>query len=599
MATQVGEAVIKLTFDGSGVKSELNNAESKVNSFGSKIGGVAKNIGKVLAAGFATATAAAGVFAKKSIDAFNESEKALAKLNQSAKNQNWAEGAVEDLQAYNAELQRMGIIEDDINAAGQAQLGTFALSAEAVKTLTPAMDDLIAATSGYEATADSATQMANLMGKVMTGNVGALTRYGVTLDENQKKLLAEGDEMTRAATLAEVLKQNYGGFNEALAQTPQGQVKQLSNSFGDLQESFGAFIAGKGDLNVFFDSLSTFLDDVVKMIPTFVPQIVDGITGLVTEISNQLPEIIPQIMPTLVQAIIDLSLALVEALPSFIDAVLNIILAIADAIIQNIDKILNTIVTVIIRIAELLTAPDNLTKILQAGIKLLLALVDALPEVLVALIDALPTIIGAIIDFLLDPENLQTIIDGAIQLFLGLVMAVPQILGALIGAFGTLVGNLWNGITNLFGEFASKFGNFLGDIFKGAINGVISFIEGFINTPIDLINGFLGIINGAFGWIGVNIGYIDRIQLPRLAQGGVANGATAAIIGEEGREAVLPLEHNTDNWAGLLASTLAVEMQEQDENNRTINVYMTNEINNRLDAQEIGQIMMESIRRAA
>lgn len=169
----------------------------------------------------------------------------------------------------------------------------------------------------------------------------------------------------------------------------------------------------------------------------------------------------------------------------------------------------------------------------------------------------------------------------------------------MLGAFGTLVGNLWNGITAMFGQFAANFGNFIGNIFKGAINGMISFIENFINTPIDLINGFLGIINDAFGWIGVHIDPISRISLPRLAQGGIVNSATIAMIGEEGQEAVLPLEKNTGNWAGLLAQTLAVEMEEQGANGREINVYMTNQIDNRLDAQEIGRVMMESIRRAA
>ena len=88
--------------------------------------------------------------------------------------------------------------------------------------------------------------------------------------------------------------------------------------------------------------------------------------------------------------------------------------------------------------------------------------------------------------------------------------------------------------------------------------------------------------------------------MPRLAQGGIATGATTAIIGEEGKEAVLPLERNTDNWAGLLASTLVDEMDNQGNRKKgTINVYMTNEINNTLDANDIGRLMMESIRRAA
>ena len=603
MATQVGEAIIKLTFDD-------KESSSKISNFGSKAGNIAKNITKSFTVAFAGAAAAVTAFAKKSVDAFNEAEKAQAKLAQSAKNQNWAQGAVEDLKAYNSELQNLGIIEDDIYASGQAQLGTFGLSAEAVKTLTPAMGDLIAATSGYNATTESATQMANLMGKVMTGNVGALTRYGVTLDENQKKLLQNGNEMQRAAVLAEVLEQNYGDFNKALSKTPQGQVKQLSNSFGDLKESFGAFIAGEGDLDSFFNQLSIVINQAVNLITTMAPQIMDGIVKLITEIGNQLPSIIQSLLPIIMNSLIQLLMAwyelqpmivnmLVESIPIIMNGLMQLLNALIAAIPTIIPKLVAAITNLITTIALQLTRPDFLTLILQSAITLLLEIVKALPTILTALIGALPEIITNIVNFLLDPNNLAMIINGAVQLFMGLVMAVPQILGALLGAFGSLVGSLWDWITSRFGQFAADFGNFVGDIFKGAINGMISFIENFINIPIDLLNGFLDVINGAFGWLGVNIGHIDRIQIPRLAQGGIATSATIAMIGEEGQEAVLPLEKNTDNWAGLLASTLALEMEEQGANGREINVYMTNQINNRLDAQEIGRVMMESIRRAA
>ena len=600
MASKIGEAVIKLSFDGSGVKSELANAENKVSSFGTKVKNVASNIGKVLTAAFAAATTAAIAFSKSSIDAFNKQEEALAKLEQVAKNQNWSADAVKGLKEYNSELQKTGIIGDEVMAAGQAQLGTFALSEEAVRMLTPAMNDLIAATAGYGATTESATSMANLMGKVMTGSVSALTRYGVTLDENQKKLLEEGDEMTRAAVLAEVLANNYGDFNKALAQTPQGQVKQLSNAFSDLQESFGAFLAGRGDLDDFFNNLTTVVTNAINLVTNMAPQIIDGIVNLIKQIAAQLPSILQQLVPVLAQALVDLTVAFVEALPSFVQAIIDTVYALAQAVLDNFDTLLDAVLNCIIQVALVLTAPENLKKILEASLKLFMKLVDAIPQIIIALVNALPSIITNIVSFLLDPENLKMIIEAAIQLFLGLVMAVPQILGALIGAFGELVGNLWNGITQMFGEFAANFGNFIGDIFKGAINAVIAFIEGFVNIPIDLLNGFIWIINSAFGWIGVNIESIPRIQLPRLAQGGVANGATTAIIGEDGQEAVLPLEHNTDNWSGLLASALAEKLEEQETpTGGTINVYMTNEINNRLDAEEIGRTMIQSIRRYA
>jgi hypothetical protein len=44
--------------------------------------------------------------------------------------------------------------------------------------------------------------------------------------------------------------------------------------------------------------------------------------------------------------------------------------------------------------------------------------------------------------------------------------------------------------------------------------------------------------------------------LPRLAKGGVVNGATIAEIGEAGAEAVVPLENNTA-WITKVATQLA------------------------------------------
>ena len=264
-------------------------------------------------------------------------------------------------------------------------------------------------------------------------------------------------------------------------------------------------------------------------------------------------------------------------------------------------QLIMAITNLITTLAIQLTRPDFLQLILQASITLLMSLVQALPDVLIALVDALPQIIENIVSFLTNPENIMMIVSAAAQLFMGLVMAVPKILGALIRAFGSLVGNLWNGIKNFFGKFAADFGNFISGIFKNAINGVLAFIENFINMPIDILNGFIDVINSVFGAVGVNLGNIDRISLPRLAQGGIALNATTAIIGEAGKEAVLPLENNTDNWAGLLANTLVAEM-ERENLSAGAGVNIENQefiINNQMDAEEIGRVMMQSIRRAA
>lgn len=85
----------------------------------------------------------------------------------------------------------------------------------------------------------------------------------------------------------------------------------------------------------------------------------------------------------------------------------------------------------------------------------------------------------------------------------------------------------------------------IGDFLKGIWNSIIGWIEGGVNGAIDLINGLMGGIRDVAGFIGIEVGEIPHVSIPRLAEGGVVNrsqGGTLATIGE-GRydEAVIPL----------------------------------------------------------
>lgn len=131
-------------------------------------------------------------------------------------------------------------VGDEATIQGASQLATFQLQSDTIKTLLPSLQDLAVSQYGVSVSGDQMQQMANLMGKVMTGNVGALTRYGVTLDDTQKKILANGTESERAAMLVEVLAQNFGGLSEAMANTPEGKIIQVKNAWGDMQEVIGA-----------------------------------------------------------------------------------------------------------------------------------------------------------------------------------------------------------------------------------------------------------------------------------------------------------------------------------------------------------------------
>lgn len=122
----------------------------------------------------------------------------------------------------------------------------------------------------------------------------------------------------------------------------------------------------------------------------------------------------------------------------------------------------------------------------------------------------------------------------------------------------------WDWISKIFRTIGGTIGDAIGGSIKGVINGIISIVQANINSFIRLINNALTVINAIPG---VNISRITELNLPRLATGGITNGATTAIIGEAGREAVLPLENNTE-WMDMLAERLANKMN----NNQNISL---------------------------
>lgn len=139
-----------------------------------------------------------------------------------------------------AAQQRLGVIGDETQLGGAQQLSTFLNSTQALNTLIPAMNNLAVQQNGVNVTTEDMVNIGNLMGKAMQGQTGALTRVGITFDAAQEHVLKYGNEQERAAMLAEVITNNVGNMNEAMANTPQGQIKQMSDTWGDIKETVGA-----------------------------------------------------------------------------------------------------------------------------------------------------------------------------------------------------------------------------------------------------------------------------------------------------------------------------------------------------------------------
>lgn len=147
---------------------------------------------------------------------------------------------------------------------------------------------------------------------------------------------------------------------------------------------------------------------------------------------------------------------------------------------------------------------------------------------------------------------LNWIRDNWQNIFMFITGPVGLAVGLIIKNFDKIrdaASTVFNWIRNIF----STIGDIASGVFKGAINGVLGYVERTINGFIRLINGALGAINKIPG---VNISRIGEINIPRLANGGIVpatRGGVLANIAEGGEaEAVIPLSKldkmmNNDN----------------------------------------------------
>lgn len=107
-------------------------------------------------------------------------------------------------------------------------------------------------------------------------------------------------------------------------------------------------------------------------------------------------------------------------------------------------------------------------------------------------------------------------------------------------SIGSFFSGVWSTVQSIFVNAGQMVGSAVGGAFRSAVNAVLGTIE-------NVVNGFIGMINDVIGMInqipGVSLGGIGYVSLPRLARGGIVDSPTIAMIGEAGKEAVVPLEN--------------------------------------------------------
>lgn len=236
------------------------------------------------------------------------------------------------------------------------------------------------------------------------------------------------------------------------------------------------------------------------------------------------------------------------------------------------------------------------------AIKNLGAIIAALlAEILLIIYEAFSVIFGAAVGF--GERIAKWLTEGTAKLG----QAIGTFLGNIIGKIAVFGIQIWGAITSIAASIGAKFSE-IGESIKSVFSGIWDFVSGIFDpqnwidlgtAAIDALwsaiksiwNNTIGSLSldipGFGGWDGIHV------SVPKLATGGIVTSATTALIGEAGKEAVLPLDNNTQ-WMDKLAAKI-----NNNGNNAggTVRVQLADKpFYTRAEMYEFGSLIVESLK---
>lgn len=401
-----------------------------------KKSGSGKGSGKIK--GFLKSGAGSVVsFAKESMSAAQGQAAAEARFANVLKLKSKAtKGQIGSILKLTSVQQQNGVVSNEVQMAGAQQLATYAGNAKNIKSLIPAMNNLLVAQKGLNGTSDDAVEVANLMGQGLNGQTEGLKAAGMAFSEAEGNVIKYGTKEERAAMLAKIISNNVGEANAKIAGTDAGAIQRAQILFGDLKKQIGTM-------------LLPYLAQFANWFSKNEPQIVNAIKKILNFVIGAVKKVFKFIgeHPEIIKFVQDLFLKIT----AFGDYLATVI----PPILKKLSQWFSTTILPILK---------------QIGDGLL----NLWNNVILPFIkSAFPFIKQCVVDCF---SAIGSVIEGGLKVLHGIIDFVT---GVFTGDWGTA----WQGVVEIFSGIFSG----LAGILKAPLNAVI----GFINEIIDKFNGFV------------------------------------------------------------------------------------------------------------
>ena len=390
------------------------------------------------------------------------------------------------------EQEKIGVVSDEVQMSGAAQLSNYVGSADTINTLLPAMNNMAVSMAGTDVSNEAMTDVSNVMGAAMTGDLSGIEAAGVAFTEAQRTAMLYGNEQERAATLAEAVTNSVGNMNEVMAQMPEGKIEQAGNAWDSMKEVIGTAL---------YPAVINLCNAISTKLPAMAPiftVITSGVGILVDALAG----------------IIDI----VGSISSFVAENWGVIAPILLAMIAIIG-----LLTVVIKkktIADMLSAASS--KAAAAATKAW---------------SAVQSVFNTIMN--MNPLNWVIIaIIAIIAAIFAAVSAVNKATGSTLTVLGVICGAI------------ASAGAIIWNIVAGIINGIIQFLWAWFVEPwIGIIEWVLNVFNGGFDSFGDAVkNLLGNIIGWFLSLGTVVTKIIDAIFGTNWTEGLSELKANVEGW---------------------------------------------------
>lgn len=409
------------------------------------------------------------------------------------------------------------------------------------------------ATFGDSLSVEGLTEAVNhtaKLGEVQGTLADALEWSGVNVDEFNDQLFWCNSESEREKLIRDTLNGLYSEAAEGY-ETNNAAILEQNDAQAKLTEAMAALGEATTPIMTMLTELAiSVLEPLIPMVQEFAEKHLDKLKSILVGVGEAIGNVLSWIVDNW----------------EFVSTLAAIILGIAAAI---------SVVSTVMAVVNAVMMASPVTWIVLAIVAAVAALVAIIvvcikywDEIKAAVMNAVNAIFSAFSNVAswINEHVVQPIANFFVNLWNGIVNIFKNVgnwfanifTGAWNGikkAWSGVVNffsGIWDGIKKVFNKVGEVIGNAITNTVKKAVNGVLT-------VAIGIINGFISAINVAIGVInlipGVNIKKLSKLEVPKLAKGGIVDGATLAMIGEQGKEAVVPLENNTE-WLDMLAERL-------------------------------------------